>query len=502
MQAIKHLIRANLSVKIIQRFIAVIICLQTGCSTTYNHTKSEIEQGKTRKYSTPAVQNMRTYLSDPPQQVSTATSWWEDFNDQALNKLIETALAFSFRIQTQHANLDAIKSQLRSVQAARLPSFDLNISTAIEDRDVESNDFRSSTLAHEIDYTGRLAWQTDLFGRINALAHSAEAEVGAANATLKDIQRLLIQEVIENYFRLRATEAQKQLSMNNIIRRTQHADRINRLIERGYATVLDKSRTNNLLQQSHADSLALDIELVRICNILALLTGQNLESARALMIKPTDKKTSTEQTLTRQLKTKLPELPEELHLPNISQFIHHRPDLRAAEFALLSQAFTVDAAKAARYPSLGISSSLSQEGIRLGDWPSLNGIIARISTNLTAPIFGRGQILAAIDLESSNLQAAHTNYEQTMANALAEIDNAITGVIKAKLILARRKLAAASAEKAAGVSYDLFQAGEVDYTSVIVAEQTRSDAEQRAINAQLNSLVYYVQYKSAAAPFW
>ncbi|MEQ8662478.1 MAG: hypothetical protein RLW62_16810 [Gammaproteobacteria bacterium] len=52
------------------------------------------------------------------------------------------------------------------------------------------------------------------------------------------------------------------------------------------------------------------------------------------------------------------------------------------------------------------------------------------------------------------------------------------------------------------MSRRLFMAGELEYVSVVVAEQTRAAAEDAAIVAQSDAILAYVNYVGAVAPAW
>ena len=52
------------------------------------------------------------------------------------------------------------------------------------------------------------------------------------------------------------------------------------------------------------------------------------------------------------------------------------------------------------------------------------------------------------------------------------------------------------------LSHRLFMAGELEYVSVVVAEQTRSAAEDAEVVAQRDAVQAWVDYVSAIAPVW
>ncbi len=476
----------NLRVKTFNLLLFACVLDLNACAIKSNGPLIVQQVKSEQELSLPAVKQMQEYLKNQPFETEAAQRWWLSFADPVLQQLVDVALEQAYQVRTALANLEAAKSQLRASNADLLPSVELGIDASVTDFDVERNDFAGDTLSHRFGVSALMQWQVDVSGRARSLVASSRADVVSTAALLRDVQRLVVQQVVGTYVELRAAQQRLLLAQQSVQRREQHVERIERLLQKGYATALDKSRTDNQLYESKADAYVQEIEMVRLTNALALLLGLNLIETRALVHEP----------------RQLPVLVDDVPLPNVSQLIHHRPDIRAVELRLLAVAFELNAAKASLYPSFSVGVNVFKQGERLGKWPDLSDVVGRVFSNLAVPILGRGRLLAAVDSQSARLKEAHISYEETIARALAELDSSVVSVVKTRQIYEQRKLAAESAKVAAESSYALFQSGEIDYTSVIVAEQTRTFAEQAAIVAHRTAVVTYVGYLSAVVPVW
>ncbi|EDY80471.1 outer membrane efflux protein [Verrucomicrobiia bacterium DG1235] len=465
--------------------IAPLICITfVGCvSRRGQDLASEIQRNQDLEL--PSQASAEANLPSEQFAASDSHFWWEALEDETLNSLIRIAHEQSWDIRIGATRLQEALSGLRSSRAALLPSVDLSLEETVNEFDVDSNEFQRETLRFTTDLNLNAVWQIDVFGQARAALKDTKYEVAANEELLRDLKRIVTSQVATTYLQLRSTQAQISLAEQSEARRADNLGRIDSLLEKGYATALDFSRTESQLYQSRATLAGLKANEVQLTNQLSILLGISLVEVRSLI--PSGP---------------LVQPPQKTPPPSVEQLIYNRPDIRATEHRLYSGAYRLNAAKASRLPSLSLSSQIGSSASETGQLPSLERITANMIGSLVTPLLGRGRILAAIDLQSAQLQAAYLNYERGIANALAEIDSALFSLSQSHEILRLRTLESNSARRAAELSHRLFLAGELDYTSVIVAEQTRSNAESNAIAAQRDALTAYVNYVSVVSPRW
>ncbi len=418
-----------------------------------------------------------------------AKPWWKEFNDPALHGLIDVSLKNSKNVARVAAQLDEAIANARASRADLFPSVNLSSQAGVTSNDVEEGGLQSNpNRVNTVSANFAVAWQADLFGRLKNVSGGDKARLEAQSARLRDTQRLLVSQIVQNYYRLVSLRDRLVLTKTSVTRRTENVDRINQLLDQGYATALDKTRTDTQLYEARASLAQLELDEITLLNQVSVLSGVDAIRVRELL-KTTGKL----------------EVPQgEIPLPSIPLLVQHRPDLRAVERDLIAAAYNVNASMAALYPTLGFQVNLGKgsDTAATGAFPSLDVITGSVFANLAAPILGRGRLLAAIDASSARLKQAHATFESTAIQVISEIDTAIASIDKNRTIYQQRKLASETAKDAAELSKELFKAGELDYTSAILAEQTRVSAENNTINAKQVLLNAYIVYLSAVAPAW
>ena len=468
--------------------VVIIVLLLSACVGNSPQEQSDLALNAVNT-TLPSLEQSQMQWQDMHYLAADAKPWWQEFNDPVLHELVELTLENSKDIGLAVARLDEAVATARGSRAGLFPTVNLDAEAGVSSTDLESNGLRSnSNRVNAASVNFVLAWQSDLFGQLRNLSAADKVRLQGQSSRVRDTQRVIVGQVVQGYYQLVSTRKRIVLTKTSVDRRDGNVERINQLLVQGYATALDKTRADSQLYEARAQLAQLELEEVRLLNQISVLVGVDGVTMRNQV------KVSGE--LIVPAKT--------APLPSISLLIQHRPDLRAVERDLVAAAYNVNASKAALYPTLGFRVELGKgpDGGLTGAFPALDVITGGILTNLAMPIFGRGRLLAAIDASSARLQQAHRTFETTALRVISELDTSIISIDKNRIIYEQRLLASLSANEAAELSKELFKAGELDYTSVILAEQTRVSSETSAITAQQALLIAYITYLSAVAPAW
>jgi NodT family efflux transporter outer membrane factor (OMF) lipoprotein len=468
--------------------IILIVLLLSACVGEPPHEQSELAL-KGVNTTLPSLEQSETQWQNMYYLATDAEPWWQQFNDTALDELVTLTLENSKDIALAVARLDEAIATARGSRSGLFPTINFDSqagvsSTNLEEAGLQSNSDRTNT--HSVNFA--LAWQADIFGQLRNLSAADKVRLQAQSSRVRDAQRVIVGQVVQNYYRLVSTRSRLGLTKSSVERRAENVERINQLLIQGYSTALDQSRADSQLYEARALLAQLELEEVTLLNQIGLLAGTNGMNIRYIL-------RSTGELI-------VPD--NNAPLPSIALLIQHRPDLRAVERDLVAAAYNLNASTAALYPTLGFRVDLgkSPDGGLTGAFPALDVITGGILTNLAMPILGRGRLLAAIDVSSARLQQAHRTFELAALRVISELDTAIISIDKNRTIHEQRLLASGSARQAAELSKELFKAGELDYTSVILAEQTRVSSETSAITAQQALVIAYITYLSAVAPAW
>ena len=182
-----------------------------------------------------------------------------------------------------------------------------------------------------------------------------------------------------------------------------------------------------------------------------------------------------------------PEIPAGLPALLLSR----RPDVAAAEQAVVASNAQIGVATAAFYPTFSLSSFLGFESANASNLLNWQSRVASIIPGVTLPIFTGGRLKA-------NLEATRAQYRQTVAvyvnqilTAYADVEDALTDLHAYTDEISNLRSAVTASREYLRMAQVQFQIGLADYLPVI-------DAERTLLANQL-SLVQTVNFQQAAS---
>ena len=403
-----------------------------------------------------------------------ANNWWQSLKDPLLDYLIYEAVNGSFDTHRAITNLEQAEAILRGARADLLPTIGLNTQ-------VNAQESASSTLNNAIN--GQ--WNLDLFGRTRQEVQQARLNVEVNHATIKDVKRLILARTAQTYIAYRTLDARVQLSQSNLERLHSTKDKINRLVEGGYNSRLDLKRAETQIANLQSNLSNLKGQRTSVLNALALITRISPQHITNMLDEAPDSLN----------------LPPQIAAPRLDYIVRHRPDIRAAEWALISATHGQRAAKLALYPDITLNGNIFSLS-NLSDFPSFGNLSTAILTNIAQPLFGRGRLLAGVDLENARVRQALINYEETIYSAVLNIDSALMNWTTAQEQLEYDQVTLDTSVEAQELAQKLFFAGEESFTALIVAENARLSAQDNYLVSRQLALGSYINYSAATVPTW
>ncbi|WP_419799961.1 TolC family protein [Terasakiella sp.] len=104
--------------------------------------------------------------------------------------------------------------------------------------------------------------------------------------------------------------------------------------------------------------------------------------------------------------------------------------------------------------------------------------------SLSAPIFDAGKLASAEEVARLELRQAEAQYLSDVFEAYKEVENAISEELSLEKRFESTKYAAENAKIAADLSFQQYQRGLVEYTTVLESQTRYYDAEVSAIKIQ------------------
>ncbi|WP_446909367.1 TolC family protein, partial [Klebsiella pneumoniae] len=102
-----------------------------------------------------------------------------------------------------------------------------------------------------------------------------------------------------------------------------------------------------------------------------------------------------------------------------------RPDILEAEHSLQAANANIGAARAAFFPSITLTSSLSGSSSELSSLFNAGGAMWNFIPKIELPIFNAGRNQASLDLAEIRQQQQVVNYEQKIQSAFKEVADAL-----------------------------------------------------------------------------
>lgn len=195
-------------------------------------------------------------------------------------------------------------------------------------------------------------------------------------------------------------------------------------------------------------------------------------------------------------------------IPKISlgaplDILRNRPDIRRAEFQLISANAQANIQQAMRYPSLTLGGALGVNAMLPQNWFNIPGaLLGNISGGLTTPIFRNKTLKTRYEVAKLERDKAEVNLQKRVLEAVNEVSNAIVTVDKQReqLDLAQQRVDNAQlAVRNAGL---LFKSGYATYLEVITAQSNALNSDLALVELKREQLEAFVDLYRALGGGW
>lgn len=385
--------------------------------------------------------------------------WWKQFDDPVLNQLVQASLDGNRDLRVAFARLKAARSIREDVSNDQIPVVTSRASSDLGKGQVPGQTERRVN-SERYDLGLDMAWELDLFGRIQRQIEASEAQEAAAEADLQQLQVSLIAELVDAYGQLRGAQLREQIAVANLKTQQQSRDITVTLRDTGVGNELDVVRADARLAGVEATVPQLQAAQVRAKNRIATLLGQRPD---ALSVDLAPKA--------------LPAIAKALPVGDPGELLRRRPDIRSAERQLAAATANVGVATADLFPRVSLSGFLGFTAARGSQIGSSAANAWALGPSITWTAFDLGSVRARLRGAKADAEGALANYEQQVLLALEESSNAFSDYGKRQqrlLALMRQSDASRKAAELASVRY---REGTVDYLVLLDAERERLSAE-------------------------
>ncbi len=408
--------------------------------------------------------------------------WWEDFENDELNRLIDEALGSSFTLRQAEARLRQVQAGAAIAGAGRYPELNLAGEGGATRSSSEAGGERTTATAENYSLFLAAAYEVDLWGRVRSTAREAGSLADAAAFDLAAARISLAGEVADRWLRevnlrSRLETARSQVETNRTFRELLLLRQ-----RKGLSTALAVYQQDGIVAATESLLPVLESELETVRHELAVLLGR---PPRADLDLQADR-----------LPVR-PPLPE-LGLP--SGLIENRPDIQAAFSRLESADWGVSAARANRLPALTLTGTA---GYRSGEFEALfDNWFAGFAGGLLAPLIDGGRRAAEADRALATADERLAAYRETVLQALREVENALVREEKQAGYIESLRRQQAAAENALEQAQLRYRKGETGYLDVLSSLNATQSLRREILSAERDLLLYRVALYRSLAGSW
>jgi outer membrane protein TolC len=158
--------------------------------------------------------------------------------------------------------------------------------------------------------------------------------------------------------------------------------------------------------------------------------------------------------------------------------ISRRPDVRAAEMALLVANANVGIARANMYPSLNITAAGGLNAFKVEKWFAIpTSLFATAAASVIQPLLQRGQLKTRFEVAQIQKEEAEIGFRRSALNAIGEVVNVLVRLDKLETQKSIATQQVNTLQRAVHNARLLFKSGLADYLEVITAQSNALDAE-------------------------
>jgi multidrug efflux system outer membrane protein len=451
----------------------ISVLLVSGCVVGPEYLKPDV----------PMPNDFRSQIS-PSQATSFADlPWWNVFNDQTLQALINEAVAHNYDLQAAVARIEEARAQVGQVEAEGRPQIGYDASAVGEKGFVPQLRGGAGTLTYGV-FTGLLtaAWEFDIWGRIRHATDAAKANMLAQEDVRRGVVLTLVSDVASDYFKLLELDRELAIAQESSRVYKSTLDLFTLRFEAGKDSRLPVERAQAAYQSSIADIQDLKRRIAQQENAISILVGaypRTIARGRTLI----------EQTT--------PATP----LGSTTALLQRRPDILASEQVMIGANAQIGEAVADFFPRIGLSTFLGGQGVNLANvWSSFG--VWNVALALAGPIYSGGRLEEAYHERQAFWDESVAHYKQIILVAFQETSDALI----AQRTLGERHTALKNQVQALQHSSDIallrYEAGRASYFEVLEAQQQLFPAQDAQAQNERDQLLAVVNLYKALGGGW
>lgn len=418
--------------------------------------------------------------------------WWTAFNDPALDKLVDEALAHNLDLAAAITRVDFARSQVLFARSDLYPSIDV-VGNASRNRSTQSGTNPLppgfSPISQDFQVGVQASYELDLWGKYRTATRAAREDLLASEYARETVRTVVAAQTAQAYFGLVAADAQLALLQDTLKSRdeslTLQRDRMQAGVIGEY-----EFRTS----EAERAAVAADVAVAR------RVVAEN-ESALAVLAGRSPRDVFDPQVeRDRQVKafTTVPQVPAGL----TSDILERRPDIRQTEAQLAAANMRIDVARADYFPAISLTGLFGSETGLLKNLFSGPAMIWGIGASLAQPLVGIKAIEANVDAQTARRNEAVIDYTRTVQLAFKDVHDALSANETTRVALAAQTERATKLAQSLELSDLRYKSGYSPYLEVLDSQRQLLQAQTLQIIAARNARLALVDLAKALGGGW
>lgn len=331
-------------------------------------------------------------------------SWWERFDDPQLARLVAAAQSASPTLAAAQARLAGARAAHTAAGARLLPGVDASASLSRGRAEL------GAPIANTAAGGLQAAWEIDVFGSARAGHAAARARLAVAQAGWHDARVLVAAETAQAYIGLRACEALLQQATLDASSREATARLTAEAARVGFQAPADAALADAGAAQARAQAVAQAAQCRGELKALVALTALDEPSLAAALADRTAR-------LPTSAALAVDAVP--------AQALAQRPDVAMAAWGVEAAAADWQAARADRWPRVGLSGSVSRVRVDF-DGSRVEGNLWTLGPlTVSLPVFDAGTRAAQADAAGARYDEALSAWRGSLRQAVREVETAL-----------------------------------------------------------------------------
>ena len=425
-----------------------------------------------------------------PQDDKDRGIWWSIYNDPELDKLEREVNISNQNVKEFEAEYRDAVALLNEAKASLYPTVSISGGvqrggggggTAAVSSAVGSG--AGGSTHTEFTLEPNISWQPDLWGTIRRQVESRKAGVQVSEANLANALLSAQATLASDYFDLRASDSLRTLLAQSLDLDRRVVEITENEMKSGTASSGDLASAQSQLLAAEAQLIAVDQTRGTFEHAIAVLTG-HLPSQLTIPQAP--------------LASTVPEIP--VAVP--STLLERNPSIAAAERQMQQESALIGVAIGSYFPTLSLSAIGGYAGSPLSSLFNVGNRIWSLGASASDTLFQGGAQVAAVSAARANYDQFVATYRQTVLSSFQQVEDELLALRVLQKEDEVQTQAVKSAQVAADVALNEFNAGTVAYTTVATAVQTLLANQQTALTIQQNRLVASVTLIEALGGGW